>query len=334
MTIRRFSFLLFWLMLSGSTAWCASRPVHALQQQLGIPALTADVGDRYWPDATHLPKFVLIEDMHSHPEAQGKIAAILLYAHHRWHSRAVFIEGAFAEVGPPPFPMFSPERGERSANELLQYGRLTGAELAAALTSVDTHPAKNQLRVFGMDEKTLYAKQLQAYDLVNEMRPKALRHLRQYGGGRPEQEISLTRQLLQLRLSPTDYDRYTHLHRIWHDPTLFRAIAAAQSYYELTYARSDMFLKRATAVKLSAPCLMVMGGFHAPAVAKALKRRGLSYVVLVPRITQQAPALAYYNSMRESSEKFWQLSTKGHIYSAVAQRLHLSLEHKEQNLDI
>src|SRR5947207_15890572 len=67
---------------------------------LGIPSSLAQVTDAVLPQAKALPEFILIQDIHRHPEAQLKIAAILLCGRARWGVRDIFMEGLYANAKP------------------------------------------------------------------------------------------------------------------------------------------------------------------------------------------------------------------------------------------
>src|SRR5437879_471149 len=67
------------------------------QHSLQIPASIATVTDAEI-HGRKLPEFVLIQDVHRHPEAQHHIADLIVQAHTAWKVGSVFIEGAFDKV--------------------------------------------------------------------------------------------------------------------------------------------------------------------------------------------------------------------------------------------
>src|SRR5450759_300152 len=137
---------------------------EAVRKALGLPPTMAEVKSGYFPPHQRQLHYVLIEDVHGLPEAQGKIAAILLYAHHHWGSDQAFVEGAFGRIGPPPFPIFSVDRGDLTANDLLRRGLFSGGVLAAALAYASPSGQRPSLDVVGMDDPSLYRRQLEVLE--------------------------------------------------------------------------------------------------------------------------------------------------------------------------
>lgn len=295
-----------------------------LPKQLGIPLSMATVQESYKGNSKLLlPEYILIEDIHSHPEAQGKIAALILYAHHHLRSQRVLVEGAFAEVGPPPFPMFTVERGQLSANELLRRGQLSGGELGAALISHSED--SSHFKVIGVDDRQLYRRQLESYQSLMALQPTALRQLRKRYFLMSSRQRDLLTHLLELKLSPGEYDMYLRVAKDKEgNSSLSRAIHLAESYYRLADLRSYRFLQRAPALVPGQPCMIVVGGFHMPAMTQELKRQKKSFVLLTPHITQSDPGNLYKDRLRESYQATHRPSSGGLCSSALAS-LRLSL---------
>jgi hypothetical protein len=71
-------------------------------------------------------------------------------------------------------------------------------------------------------------------------------------------------------------------------------------FYRLADARSDVFVDRITAQKNTEPVAVVVGGFHTPAMAEALRKRHISFIVVTPRITA-APDPSLYRARLQAS---------------------------------
>jgi len=287
----------------------------------------ATVQDAYTPGPRpHHVQYVLIEDVHSHPEAQGKIAALILYAHDHWGTRQVLVEGAFGEVGPPPFPIFSVERGQLSANELLRRGQLSGGELSAALVSHSSD--KTPFKVIGIDDPQLYRCQLDAYHALVEIQNPALQHLKHYYSRASIQRWRLVWRLLELRLSPQDYQAYLRGNQVkFQDPLLRHAIHLAEMYYRSADQRSHQFLQRAPALTSEVPCLIVVGGFHMPVLMQTLRSRKKTFLVLKLHTTEAGSGALYRERLTESFNAIHEIPP-GRLYSTTLQSLRLSLSRR------
>jgi len=297
--------------------------VGALQTLLGVPPEMAQVKDSYVPHGQKFLHYVLIEDAHESPEAQGKIAAILLYAHHHWGSRQAFIEGAFGPIGPPPFPIFTPERGERSITELLRDGLFSAGELAAALASQLPENSARRLLVKGMDDPFLYRQQLEAFEDLASLRDRALWELRQFPVTPAEKED--LRTLINLRMSPTSYHQYLCTRRqLAGGSTLAWAINRAEVYYRLTERRSRAFAETVRERLGNAPSLLVMGGFHTPVITGILKERGESFIVLSPHLTQKGRPDLYQHCLARTFQSLQTFPYTSPYFSSI-KSLRLSL---------
>jgi hypothetical protein len=320
-----FSFIVPGIILFASGGGHADDPLvvtQALQSLLGVPADMAIVKDGYVPRGQRFLHYVLIEDAHESAEAQGKIAAIVLYAHHHWGSRQAFIEGAFGPIGPPPFPIFTPERGDRGMTELLQQGLISAGELAAALSSA---PDGESFTVEGMDHPLLYRRQLEALVELSALRGRAIKQLGKASAMLSPGQKHSFRRLLELRMTPADYRDYLWtLHPSFHDPDLARAINRAEAYYRLTDLRSEIFVRRTQERIGNGPCLLIMGGFHTPRIARMLRERGESFVILTPRLTQGGRHEFYERHLVKTHEEMCRFPFNSPASSA-ASPLRLSL---------
>jgi hypothetical protein len=287
------------------------------------------VREGYVPRGQKLLHYVLIEDIHDNPEAQGKIAAILLYAHHHWGCPVAFVEGAFGPVGPPPFPLFTAVRGEQSVNELLRRGLFSGGELAAALASQEAHEEQAPFHVVGMDDPDLYRHQLEIYEELSGIQDKALERLNGYVGSGETRAVRFWRRLIALRMTPSDYRAYRLMGRPkLSDPLLARAIGLGENYYQLTDLRSEHFAQRTRERQGNAPCLLVLGGFHVSVLARMLRERKESFVVLAPRVTSSGLHARYQDCLLKSLEVLNRFPA-GSPYGPSVSFLRLNLERKQ-----
>ena len=297
--------------------------------RLGIPSDMAVIQQQYGPVQSAGPQFILIEDVHSAPEIQGKIAAIILYVHHHWNSRRTFIEGAFAPIGPPPFPIFTAERGELCANELLRRGWLSGGELAAALISRST-ARPGAFEVIGVDDPALYRRQIETFEALAAVKDAAVRQLNKPGVVRGDDDRAWLTRLVELRLRPADAPRLAAYSRLRiRDPFVRSACDVAVTYYRLTDRRSLAFFERMLAQAAEGPAILVTGGFHTPAITRLLRRRNKSYVVLRPTSTQSMDANVYHDCMRTTSASLQHMAAP---VASTHDELHLSRHHPTPSL--
>jgi hypothetical protein len=314
-------------LLSLSVTFVIAPLVSARIMEWGIPESMATVETVYTPgpQAKHV-QYVLIQDIHSHPETQGKIAAVILYAHNHWGTRQVLVEGAFTEVGPPPYPIFKAERGQLSALELLQRGQLSGGELGAALVS-NTHD-QVPFKVIGVDDPQLYRRQLDVYNSLLEVQDEALVHLKKCQLFLSSEKNALLSRLLELHFSPQEYQRYLQDPlTVLPDPFLLHAVRLAEMYYRLSDERSHRFLQRAPAIASKGPCIIIVGGFHMPVLIRALRNQKKTFVVLKLHTTQPGTKVLYEERLTASYSDLHEIPP-GHPYSPPMGSLRLSLAHR------
>jgi hypothetical protein len=300
-TLRPFSFILSVLVAGTSPSYSFST-LQTEQFPAGFPSAFVQLKD-FSVREGQPPRFIIIEDLHTLPEAQGRIASLLVYAHHEWGTDQIFVEGAFNDLGPPPFPMFTVARGDRVANELLRQGRLSGAELAAAVLTNERPAGRMPVRVCGMEDPLLYRQNVEAFQTLQGILPEASARLRRIKGISSSQR-TLLRKLLELRLTPSEYSRVRQM-SVPEEATASLAVAlgAARRFYQVADRRSHCFIRRALRAPRSAgPVIIVTGGFHTPAITKAFRRAGLSYAVLTPRLTQGARPAVYRARLQESAD--------------------------------
>jgi hypothetical protein len=272
-----------------------SQSLGRIQKILGVPPSVATLRDAWMPSGQTLPEFILIQDIHRHPEAQQQIAALILHGSRHWGTRDVFVEGAWATDEPLP----SPRPRRRTVLADVRAGLMSGAELAAVMAP------DHDLQLFGLEDSDIYRENVAAYQTVEKFRPEALRELntaRLFSRfldipNRPSWDG--LQRLLELRLKPVDYQQYaSHKFRPATDSALSIALRAAERYYELANLRSRVFLDVAKKAHRNRPCVLVVGGFHTGDMAKQLRQDGYSYVVVSPRVTQGGFEDLYQRGMR------------------------------------
>jgi hypothetical protein len=261
-----------------------------LAKQLGVPENLAHVVDGLQIADYELPSYILIQDVHRHAEVQNEIAAILLYGRRQWHLRDVFIEGAFDEVTRQSLLQ---RTSDSSLTAMVREGRLSGAEMAAATEN------GQDLRLLGMEDPDLYKANLRVYEAVEEKRSNALDELRtirmlQAGLGLDsakfdEDELDAMERLLRLKWRPADREHYSQrMHESLQSPALRDALQTAETFYATADARSHAFVKKIEARPAKGPRVLIVGGYHTPQMAEELRRKGISFVVLAPQVTQPA----------------------------------------------
>ena len=245
-------------------AACAAGDYAAVQKRLGIPTTVATVVDA----SGSQPQYILIQDIHRHPEVQKNIAAAILYGLKHWGTLEIYVEGAW---------------DERVA--AVRTGDLQGPQMAIAMSGQD-------VRLVGLEDPDIYRKNVSAYEAVEKDREEALLELetarvldRFADAG--TQPWAMINRLIELKLKPGDYAGYQkNPFRPASKSILAGAVMSAERYYDLANERSGIFLKKANALHQSGRQVLVIGGFHTTAMAQDLRRQGISFAVLSPRVTQ------------------------------------------------
>ena len=76
-----------------------SSELQLIQNTLGIRPDLAHVTDAQWPSEQTLPDFILIQDVHRHPQVQSQIASLIVHGYSAWGvKKQVFLEGAFTSL--------------------------------------------------------------------------------------------------------------------------------------------------------------------------------------------------------------------------------------------
>jgi len=246
---------------SMATLALASGDFSAMQQRLGIPDSVATVVDA----SGKKPDVVLIQDIHRHPEAQENIRAVILRGLKAWGVREVFLEGAW------------------SAGQNKDFAFL------------------------GLEDPDVYRENVVAYQAVEKVRDDALRELEtaklfgRVADADSSDSWAQLKRLIQLRLKPSEYAEYMkNPYRPETTTPLASAALSAEHFYEVANKRSGIFLENARKLHRSGTQVLVVGGFHTKAMAEELRKKGISYVVLSPRITQGGFEELYANGMHET----------------------------------
>jgi hypothetical protein len=281
-----------WLFSSvAPAAFGASDPAA----RLGVPS-----GIARWVDSANLqtgrlPEFLLIQDIHDHAEAQGQIAALLLYGRHRWGIRRVYLEGLFAGLEARS------NRLEEAPGAAVRAGRLSGPELAAEMLG------RERFRLLGMESRALYERNLQAYQDVRRLQPGALQRLRARrivtgAFDAPSPETDALERLVRLKLTPERYAALRSRAPRFQDPVLQQAVTRALDYYAAADARSDAFFQAIDrqALQPDEMTVLVLGGFHTARIAETLRQAGRSFAVLAPRVTAAGDRQGYEDRLEET----------------------------------
>ena len=272
---------------------------HDIQSLLGLPYSIAKVSDGRLADDGRIPDVILIQDIHRHPEVQGHIAAIVLYASHHWNVADVYVEGAAAsEIVPPPTTSDS----KTLVNEM-ENGRISGAELALGL-----EPGTG-ISLYGLENSELYRKNVAAYEQVQELQSTAMDEAQTAVllrnsldiSGRDSVDTASMDKLLPLRLKPSERAATFDHASAWADgPALKAAVRAANLFYDLADARTNFFLNVLAERRSFKPCIVIVGGYHTVEMAREFRRLGRSYAVLTPHVTESGYDDLYAKGMQET----------------------------------
>jgi hypothetical protein len=271
-----------------------------VQDALGVSEKLAHVTDAYLPsDIVTVPDFILIQDVHHHPQVQSQIATLIIHGYDDWGVKKVFLEGAFTPLDMTVFHRVPNRTRAALMERLVKDGDLSGPEWAAILIMEREwrNPPVSPFQLFGMEEPTLYRENVQAYQTVLLERGKALEDLvtlRRQQASLHLPELNLLDEqlirmdaLLRLKLTPSQYEEYLQAKdAVPATPALKPAIQAAEEFYRVAELRSQVFLKEAfhRVPASTAPRIIVVGGFHTAEMARLLRREGRSFVVFSPLV--------------------------------------------------
>jgi len=267
-----------------------------LQKTLDIPLSIASVVDA---NTTTLPEYILIQDLHRHPEAQANIAALILHASRHWGLTTAYIEGAYA--GQP----IQRHLSEKSLRSQLEEGILSGAEMAYAMVK------PGELRLEGIEDPDVYKENVEAYQAAQDQQSQALQEIntarllqetldlsqRQLSS----EQLDRLELLARLKLKPAEYARYIEERKsMQRSPALQEALKAAERFYQLANRRSEIFLEQSRLKPNGERKIFVVGGFHTTEMAEHLRTEGKSFVVLSPHVTRSGYEHLYAERMNET----------------------------------
>ncbi len=214
---------------------------------------------------------------------------------------------------------------------LLHKAYLTGAELAATEAAADwpqqqvvlwdrfkswfSGPRRqapvslSPIRLWGVDDPDLYRKNWHAAKVVDKQHYQALayahgtRSMIGPGTGPLKKQLDLVVKLLMLRLQPKEYVDYLKGRSLNpQGPAIFQStVRAAEEYYVAAEERSHAMAQNLLTKMGRTPgyTALVTGGFHTQEIAEQLKKKGLSYVVITPRVEVLDQDEAYRARLRE-----------------------------------
>jgi len=294
--------------------------LQTLQDSLGIAPNVAHVTDAYLPvpeTPGGAPDFILIQDVHRHPQVQSQIASLILRGYSAWGVKKVFLEGAFTSLDLSIFHRVPTSTRALLMARLVKDGNLSGPELAAVLIMEQEwrNPPVSPFQLFGMEDAKLYRQNVQAYEGVVARRDRALadvvsiRRL-QTSMNLPEpnpldEQLDRVEALLRLKLTSAEYEAYLQSKdTVPSTPALDPAVHAAEEFYRLAQLRSYAFLKEMykKVPASTAPRILVVGGFHTAAMTALLRQEGHSFVVLSPTVSSGEDAPIYEKRMQETAD--------------------------------
>src|SRR5262249_6635773 len=162
--------------------------------------------------------FILIQDVHRHPQVQSAIASLIVQGYERWGVRKVFLEGAFTPVDLTLFHRIPNQALALLVQRLVRDGDLSGAELAS-VTIMEREwrdPPVSPFQLFGMEDPRLYRENVLAYQAVLDRRERALGELAsirrlQYSVSAPKkltEQLNRVEDLIRLKMTSAEYDDY------------------------------------------------------------------------------------------------------------------------------
>jgi len=286
------------------------------QSALGLPDKLAHVADASWPDLRIFPDYILVQDMHRHPQVQAQIAALIEKGYDKWGVKKVFLEGAFTMLDLSVFHRVPKKTQVLLLDRLVHDGSLSGPEVAAIhiMEREWSDPPISPFQLFGLEDPGLYRQNVQAYQSVLEGRDRALEALvpiRRLQETMQLQEpnalleqLMRTESLLHLKLTPSEYQAYLkEKASVPSTPVIDPVIHAAEEFYRVAERRSQVFLETAArkVPASSAPRILVVGGFHTAFMAASLRQEGRSFVVLTPAVKVRENDDLYEKNLMETA---------------------------------
>ena len=309
--LRVVSLVLALTMLVGDPGWAASVSdfihvsfTHDLHD-LTVPSKFGTLMDR-WIAPRPAPFVVLIQDLHANIGVQNNVAAIIEHLFYRYQISNVFTEAAF---GPCEVSLLRSSPTRRAQNKLvdklLSQALINGADLAAIRAGKGR---LSPIDLSGVDDPWLYLANVQAFRDLLRVGPaaarewKALRDLLMPGSSpQLRRHLELTEKLLGLTLLDSDWLQYKEHRNLTPrgSPTLMTAITAAERFYTAAEARNNVLAENLLSSLHAPRAILFTGGFHTASIAHTLKTRGISFVVISPKVDRFDQDALYIQSMTE-----------------------------------
>jgi hypothetical protein len=323
-----FPLICSFLVIQPSLAGAVDKPPFAIPPKYGT------ITDYHPGQAKRSQQMVvLIQDLHANVGVQKNIAAILyrLQRANKMPGLLVCVEGASGEGDVSLLRSLPGPIRHGFEAMLLHRAYLTGAELAATEAAADWPQQQfvlwdrvrrwfvgnnglppvsiSPIRLWGVDDPDLYRKNWRAAKLVDRNRNPALNELRSLkglvagGAGPLKKHLDLVTKLLLLHLQPAEYKEYAKGRALTpKGSALFQeTIAGGETYYVAAEERSVAMAKNLLNKMGRAPGItaLVTGGFHTQEIADILKKQGLPYAVVTPRVEVLDQDEAYRSRLRE-----------------------------------
>jgi len=322
------------MILSGGNGFAAEDKKFP-KPPIEFPSRHGTVSDYYpGPKGNPHQTVVMIYDLHANVGVQKNIALMLyrLLDKNKIPRLLVCVEGASGE-GDVSLLRSLP-RGVRKVFEemLLRKAYLTGAELAATESSADLaqqqavwgHRMKefftrsggqgpvtlSPIMLWGVDDPDLYRRNWRAAKIVDKQRYGALQELRSTkemlllgANSVLQKHLSLVTKLLLLRLQPQEYYDYLKGRALTPKGSTgyMTVLNAAEDYYAAAELRSvamaDNVIKRMG--NTPGYIALITGGFHGMEIAEQFKKRGVSYMTVIPGVKLLDQDPAYKARLRE-----------------------------------
>jgi hypothetical protein len=295
--------------------------LQSIQESLGVGLNVARVTDASMPipgaSSFVVPEFILIQDVHQHPQVQSQIASLILHGYSSWGVKKVFLEGAFTSLDLSIFHRVPNRTRSPLMERLVNEGDLSGPEMAAVLIMEREwrDPPVSPFQLLGMEDPKLYWENVQAYQRVLAGRDRALEelvsirrlqnslHLQEPNP--LEEQLGRVEALLRLKLTSAEYADYlSSKEAMPSTPALDPAVRAAEEFYRVAQLRSEAFLREAVkkVPASTAPRIFVVGGFHTAAMAALLRQEGHSFVIFSPSVSDSEAAPLYEKHMKETAD--------------------------------
>lgn len=240
-----------------------------------IPPKMATVVERFFPKAGSRT-IIVIQDVHSVPDAQEKIFEILEFLKKNRGYRWVGIEGALGRMNTVFLKSFPDQRRLKSLlKELLNEGEFTGAQYSAVM-------GRESAIYEGVEDSERYLKCVKnflkgAFPRKTFSRQHSDKDLSDF------KALSITREQWEKIKKRQYLSRESEFELAW-------------NFYQSAEAREEKIVENALRKMEASGArkgVLVVGGFHAPGIAQLLKQKGCSYEMVIPRVEKAFRVLNY-----------------------------------------